>query len=478
MAVEVNPLKPHSNELVLDAIRNEMTPAYQARIPEATRAGVKETARTLLNYRPHYNEFIDAMVNRIGSVQVRNTSWSNPLAMFKKGLLEFGDTVEEVKVGLIEGKTYDADREHLERDIFGTHTTPVQANFHKVNRQNYYPITINEPLLHRAFLEAGGLTSFISQMLQAPTTSDQWDEFLLMCSLFPEYEANGGFYHVQVPDVERIESDSADAKRVLTQMRAMAGNLTFLSSRYNAAHMPAAASRDSLVIFATPEFVAKIDVEALAGAFNMERMQMHGRIIEIPKENFGIDGAQALMTTDEFFQVYDQRLENTSAPNPVGLQTNYFLHHWQVISASRFVPSVLFNTEVSDEAVYEIQPVTGVSTITVQNRDGDTVTTLERGELYQAVAEATGAGDNVDKSVIWYVEDTNDTRTHISETGVLSVGPSEGDSFTVKVETAWTDPAVGNVRSSFTTSKSYSVTGEALPDWPDDHGHFPDEPTP
>lgn len=476
MAVNVNPLKPSSNELMLDAIRKEMSPAYQARVPEATRAGVKETARALMHYRPHMNEFVDALVNRIGSVQVRNTSWTNPLAMFKSGLLEFGDTIEEVKVGLVEGKTYDADREHLERDIFGTHATPVQSNFHRVNRQNYYPITVNEPLLQRAFLETNGLSSFISQLLQAPTTSDQWDEFLLMCSLFPEYEANGGFYHVQVPDVERIESDSSDAKRVLTQLRAMAGNLTFLSSRYNAAHMPAAASRDNLVIFATPEFVAKIDVEALAGAFNMERMQMTGRIIEIPKENFGIDGAQALMTTDEFFVVHDTRLENTSAPNPVGLQTNYFLHHWQIISASRFAPAVLFNTEVDDTPVYEIQPVTGISALTVKDDEGNTVTTVERGQKYVCEAEATGTGDFVDRAVVWSVVGAHDTATRISETGVLSVGPAEATPLTVRAETAWTDPAVGNVRSSHTVEKSLTVDGEALPEWPDDHGHFPDEP--
>ena len=206
MAVEVRPLKVNSNEGIMDAIRADSSMEYQNRIPSATEAGVKETVERLLNYRAHYNEFIDALVNRIGLVIARNTSWTNPLAPFKRGLLTFGDTIEEVQVGLLKAHVYDPDREYLEKDLFGTERPDVQANFHRVNRQNFYKVTINEDLLRRAFLEPGGLNTFVNQLMSAPTTSDQWDEFLLTCSLFSKYESMGGFYHVNVPDLRDIES--------------------------------------------------------------------------------------------------------------------------------------------------------------------------------------------------------------------------------------------------------------------------------
>src|SRR5688500_512340 len=131
MAVEVKSLKPTSNEITLDRIRNKASSDYQARIPAATKAGVQATMKALMDYRPMRNEFIDALVNRIGLVVARNNSWSNPLAEFKSGMLSFGDTIEEYHMGLVKARTYDPDRDSLEKDIFGTNRAEVQSSFHK-----------------------------------------------------------------------------------------------------------------------------------------------------------------------------------------------------------------------------------------------------------------------------------------------------------------------------------------------------------
>src|SRR6478752_5070501 len=105
MSLDVGVLKPTSNEITLDRIRKKASPDYQARIPEATKAGVQATMKALMNYRPARNEFIDSLVNRIGLVYAQNVSWANPLSEFKRGMLEFGDTIEEIQMGLIKAKT-------------------------------------------------------------------------------------------------------------------------------------------------------------------------------------------------------------------------------------------------------------------------------------------------------------------------------------------------------------------------------------
>src|SRR5690349_838319 len=107
MALDVGVLKPTSNEITLDRIRKGMSPDYQSRIPEATKAGVQATMKALMGYRPARNQFIDALVNRIGLTYAQSVSWSNPLAEFKRGMLGFGDTIEEIQLGLIKAKTYD-----------------------------------------------------------------------------------------------------------------------------------------------------------------------------------------------------------------------------------------------------------------------------------------------------------------------------------------------------------------------------------
>jgi hypothetical protein len=300
--------------------------------------------------------------------------------------------------------------------------------------------------------------------MAAPTTSDQWDEFLLTCKLFSLYESNGGFFKVNVPDVSHLESSERDAKQTLRKLRAMADNLTFMNSAYNAAKMPTFANRSDLLIFTTPEFKAAIDVEALAPTFNVGLADMHGRIIPIPAENFGIDGAQALMTTKDFFVIADSLFETTNSWNPVGLHNNYFLHHHQIISASRFVPSILFTTKGGDEVIVVNHAVTGISAITVKNRDGKEVTDVTRGEVYEFSATATTEGPET--SVRWSVAGATAPQTYITSSGVLHVSGIEGaDKLTVTATTTWLDED-NLMRDGHTATKVVTVSGEARPNWP------------
>jgi len=466
VAVDVKTLKPTSNELVLDRIRNKNSPEYQARVPMATQAGVQATMKALMEYRPARNEFIDALVNRIGLVLAQNNSWSNPLREFKRGLLSYGDTIEEYQVGLIKAKTYDPDRDAMERELFGTHRVEVQSNFHTINRMDKYALTIDNPLLKRAFLEENGLMRFVDQTMQAFETSDNWDEFLLTCHLFAEYEYNNGFYKVQIPDVAAPTSTAADAKAALRKLRAVADNLTFISTKYNAAGMPIAAKRSELLLFVTPEFNAALDVEALAGAFNLELSQLHGRIIPIPEDQFKIDGVQAIMTTSDFFIIADTLFETTQQYNPASLQNNQWLHHHQVISASRFVPAVMFTSNVVEEITVSPNPVVGITDILAVDKDGATVTDVKRGEIYQLSADVdTTLDDGTNETVLWSVEGNKSLLTHITQNGVLHVsGTEDATSLTVRAITAWIDPE--GVETSKTATETLTVSGDKTVLWP------------
>jgi hypothetical protein len=467
MAVEnVGVLKPTPNDITLDRLRKKASPDYQARIPEATKAGVQATMKALMNYRPARNEFIDALVNRIGLTYAQSVSWTNPLAEFKRGMLSYGDTIEEIQLGLIKAKTYDFDRESTERNLFGTHRAEVQTNFHTINRQDKYIITIDNPALNRAFLEENGLTNFISRTMDSINTSDQWDEFLLTCQLFSEYETNNGFHKVQVPDVSAPNSTEADAKGLLRKIRAVADNLTFISTKYNPAGMPMAANRDDLLLFVSPEVNAAIDVEALAAAFNVSLAQAHGRIVPIPEDQFKIKGTQAILTTRDFFVIADTLFETTQLWNPDSLQNNQWLHHHEVISASRFVPAVLFTSETVDEIVLTPNEPVSVGNITAVDSEGATVTDVVRGEVYQLSADVvTTEEDGTAEAVRWSLDGNVSLLTYITDTGVLHVGGAEdATSLTVRATTVWIDP--DGVEASKTATGTLTVSGDKLVLWP------------
>ena len=440
MGLELVELKDVTNVDILNAIRNEGSMEYQQRIPEATKANIQDTLENLTRYRPQMNQFISAFVNQIGLIMAQNISWSNPLAEFKKGLLTHGDTIEDYMVDLVEAHTYNHDRDYMEKDLFGQYPVRVKTNFHRINREEFYPVTMKETVLRRAFLNDQGLTGLASQIMQAPMESDQWDEFLTMVNLFAEYEKNGGFFKIQIPDLSVLTSTQDHARTVLRVMRAFIDTLSFRSRKYNPAAMSTAAKPEDLVIFCTPEFRAAVDVDALAGAFNLDRANLNSRIIPIPAEFFGIEGAQAIMTTRNFFIVGDTLWQTTSQENAVGLTHNFYLHHHQIVSASTFVPAVLFTTKAGDEVISIETPVTGITDVVAKDRDGATVTTVTRGELYSLLSEAVTSGPN--DGVKWSLTGNTSLQTYITQQGVLHVAADEpSTTLVVKATTTYTNPA-------------------------------------
>lgn len=456
---DIRPFSPETpNYKVLNAIRHEATPDYQARIPAATQADISETIRQLQNYRPAWNEFVSAIVNKIGLTIARSNNWSNPLAKYKRGLLEFGDTIEEIQTGLVEAYVYDADRDYGEQAIFGQERPEVQADYHKINRENFYKITIKRPILLRAFQTEGGLASFINQLMEAPTTSDNWDEYLAMRQLFSEYEKNGGFFKVHVPEVTEGENSAVQARQALRTMRALAGRLKFISRQYNAARMPVSATPDQLVLFVTPEYQATLDVEGLAALFNTEYGQVPYRITEV--DDFGIPGVVAVLTTEDFFVVADTYYETTSIANPVGLHENFFLHHHQIVSVSRFVPAIAFTTGPGTEVEMIDPPVSGIEGLAVLDIDGNAITEVERGNSYEIAGTAvTTPEGGVRDSIIVSLDGSESLRTYVTQTRVLHVAGDER-------ATALTLNAESTDDENITESVSLTVSGEIVELWP------------
>ena len=346
-----------NNSTILDRIWLEGTNDYQQRIPQTTQNGISSTiaAITAPQNLPLFNQFVDALVNRIGSTYVHQQAWRNPLAVLKKDRLRYGDKAQEIAVKWIKSHSYADNRE----DVFKMYRPDAEVWFHTVNRQEYYPITVNRDELEFAFTEDYGLNAFISGIMDAPRNSDEYDEYRIMLELFAFYESNFGFFKHQL---SAAPTNEATSKELLTALRSYAGKLKFPSSRYNAGltpDVPVFVNPEELVVFMTPDTQAVIDVYALAAAFNIDRESIQQRIILV--DEFPIKDAVALLTTVDFFQCRDKLYQTTSQYNPLTLGTNYVLHHWGMYSVSPFVPAILFTTATGTSISKVTQTVSGIS---------------------------------------------------------------------------------------------------------------------
>lgn len=468
MAVNSIPTyKPSTNAKILNAIRADASDAYQARIPNVTKANIQRSIETLMEIPVLRNEFIDALVNKIGMTIFRSKIWRNPLQTFKIDPLTWGAVIEEVQVGLLEAKVYDPDREYMEKEIFGRELPPVATAYHKINRQNYYKVSIREELLRRAFLSDFGLSTMVTNLMNSLYNSANWDEFLLITGLIPEYAKQGGFFKVHVDAI----ATEATAKTFLKSVRAHSALLEYPSTHYNAARMPTWADNEDLVLLITPEAKAELDVEAFAAAFNIPFTEIPARVITVPKQHFGIDGAQAILTTKDLWVIADTLMENREIANPTSLDRNYFFHIHQILSMSLFAPAILFWTGAGDVIPSTDLDVTGISAITAKySQDGTIVEAddlLTRGELYILEAEATTVpADGFHNGVKWSVTGQETSGTYISQTGNLQIsGYETAEEITVTATSSYID-SEGVETAGQSVTRTFFITGDRLALWP------------
>lgn len=455
-----------NNSTILKNIWLNGTNDYQQRVPAPDQSDIQATLHFLtqpMNKR-YYNEFVDSLVNRIGYTIVRNSkTFDNPLRVFQTTQLSYGSTIQEIATKWIRAHHY-AD-EGNEGDIFKTTRPEALSAFHTINRQDYYPISINEVELRRAFTDEYGLNSFISSVLTVPTNSDNYDEYRIMLNLIAQYQEEHGYFAIHtdtVPDTEEA------AKKLLVDIRAYTGKLQFPSSRYinsGFSGLPVFAKPDELVLITTPEIKANIDVRALAAAFNVDYAKVDPRIILV--DEFPVPGMYAMLTTNEFFIQANTVFETTSIYDPVGLKTNYFLHHHGVYSVSPFVPVITWTTAAAnDNTTVVTQKVTGIkatpesTTVTAGGRvkigialQGTITPTTEGVEtkpnsvVATSITAATSEGTAVEL----------DNSTYLTGAGYLHVAKSvpTGTVITLNLAATYVNPSGAN--STYTTTTNVTV---------------------
>lgn len=462
MSIQKN-YHPQNNVDITNAILKTATPDYQRRVPIATQANIADTLRTIMEYTATRNEFIPALMNRIGMEIFKSPMFSNPFDKYKRNPMHYGDSIEEVQLGLIQAYSLDTDRETMERMLFGRHQTEAQSSFHKINRQDVYPITINERLLRRAFTAEAGLSTFVTEQMASLHTSDQWDEWLIMNNLFNEYDKADGFFKVQIGDLTDIDVEHHDVTYALKALRRMGDTLPSISRKYNAAGMPIATPKDKLTLFVSASANATLDVDGLAQMYHLDKADyMYNREV-VPDEHFfnsGANGAQMILTTEDFFVCLDTVNEQTSQPNAATLEENMFLHRHGIYSASRFVPAIMFTTETGTEVVELTGTPKSISEVTLTDQNDETATELTRGKHHGLSARTiTDTNNGVNEGVFYELIGAQSDFSYVSQYGTLHVGYDE-----VATELAVLVSSIAN--PDVRTKVVYSVTGELLILWP------------
>lgn len=415
----------------LNSIRKTASSTYKSLVPRAdgTLENLRAIGEIVMSYDAVRNEFLSALYNRIGRVLITSKMYDNPWAIFKKGQLEFGETIEEIFVNI--AKVFQYDPENAETTLYKRVIPDVRSAFHSMNFQKFYEDTISNDQLRQAFLSWNGISDIIARIVDSMYTAANYDEFLVMKYLLCRLALNGDIKPQTILDVT-----ADNANTIVSTIKGVSNLFTFLSTENNMNGVYTHTPRDEQYVIESSNFNAIIDVEVLAKAFNMDRAQFSGRqalvdswdrtddtrLKEIftladgqidptyrpftEEEKTKLKSIQAMIIDEDFLMCYDNFINFTETYNAKGLYWNYFYHTWRTFSASPFHNAVLFTTETN-----------GITSVTVS----PSTASVAKGSSLQLQAEVVTTGF-APKTVQWTV---NSELSTVDTNGNLYVSPTE-----------------------------------------------------
>ena len=411
---------------ILNAIRNNASMVYRDYIPaaQATAESIREIGAIIMQYPALQNEFLSALVNRIGRVLITSKMYSNPWSIFKQGVLEFGETVEEIFVNI--AKPFQYDPATAESKVFKREIPDVRSAFHVLNYQKFYKATIQNEQLRQAFLSWQGITDLITRIVDSMYTGANYDEFQTMKYLLARHILNGHLAPVEIASVT-----VGNMKSIISTIKGVSNNFEFMNTKYNFAGVANYSMKDDQFVIVNSNFDAVMDVEVLASAFNMSKADFMGHRVLIDgfgsldtsrlSELFGSDPNYTALTSDEiaalnavpavmvdrkWFMIFDNLYNFTEQYNGEGLYWNYWYHVWKTFSISPFANAVVFVPGTPAVSAVEVSPASAV---------------IYPGQTMSFDAEVTAA-NFANKEVVWSITADRDDIT-INQSGFVTVSP-------------------------------------------------------
>lgn len=379
-----------------------------------------------MEYQPLQNDFLTALYNRIARVIISSKMYWNPWSPFKKGLMEMGETVEEVFVNIAKAHTFNPEK--AETNWMKRQIPDVRAAFHTMNYQKFYKATISNDQLRQAFLSWQGITDLIAKIVDSMYTAHNLDEFNVMKYMLARNILNGQLYPWTVPAVTK-----ESASDIVTEIKAISNELQYDKPFYNLNGVYTSSAKNDQYIITTARFDAIMDVNVLASAFNMEKVEFMGHRVQIDgfdqidetrmaelfaddpaagyvpltdAEKTALKAVPAVLIDRDYFMIFDNLYKFTEDYNGEGLYWQYWYHAWKTFSSSPFANAVIF-----------VPGTPAVNSITLS----PATATVNKGNMLQlnAVVETTGFAP---KTVVWTV---NSELSTVSQNGLLKVGADE-----------------------------------------------------
>lgn len=435
---------------ILNTIRAKSTDYYKNHVPKILRnvngkklskaeieRQIYAIGETIMSFEPVRNEFLQALYGRIGKVLITSKSYQNPYRLLKSGVLEYGETIQDIFIDIINVQDFDPER--AETEVFKRELPDVKSTFYHLNYQKLYKVTVERARLKQAFLSEEGVEELVLYIVDQMTSSMEYDEQLTTLYMIGMRALNGAIHVTNYPADASLDDIAATIKEV-------SNNWTFKKRKYNYAGVTNHSPKSDQIILVTSKFDAQFSTKILAWVFDKTEAEIgYNRILLDSYKELDVDRLDKLFENDptyhhfteeelsaldeipcihidkDWLKIYDNDLDYGEIENPQGRYINHNLHAWKTFAISPFANATMYLPEVQSVTSVEVKPATA---------------SVYRGQTIKLTAVINGT-DFADKRVTW---STNVNDVMVDEDGMVII-PHNSTSNTVTVTaTSKADP--------------------------------------
>lgn len=347
-------LKTALNNIRETSIQNNTL--YHKYVPEITdTTDIGSFASPILSNPSVMNEFISVLVQRIVYTKVEKKMYNNPLKVLEGDTIPLGSIGQEIFINPAKGRQFNVDDF---AGLLAKYESDIKVQYHKVNSDLQYPVTITKAKLKDAFVSWANLEDFISGITQSLYNGAYIDQYNLTKGLVSSaYVSNQVMIQkIQAPNTESL------AKEFITRARACFLNMQTPTPNFNAWRKVGGYGRDVLtwsepqdmVFLLRNDIASYIDVNVLAQTFNIDRSTLLGNIIYVNdfnqydnNGNLIYDGSNivGMLADKSWFRIKEQETSMDEFYNANNRTWQYYLNIVRLYSYSLFSNGVIFATE-------------------------------------------------------------------------------------------------------------------------------------
>lgn len=390
---------------MVNKIRQDAPESYKMAVPYIREGdGIQTLANPLFTNELAYNTFYTGLTNMIyKTVFTTSDAFRNPLDVLKKGNTELGFDVREIANDLLEEHNYQL-TDNLLADVLKLDPPTMYQCIHRLNRQVYYKVSISMAELELACESWDALAQMFVSKAELLYNSNYVDEFNWSKDVLRMGVQEGKVNRQAITAV----TSEATGKSFVKTVKNTVAKFKFPSVLYTGLYKITAGVRsikvwtpaEKTVLVVPAETLNNIDVDVLAAAFNVDKMNfLANRVLEVDDLGYFFDYKATTDTTvqsgttyyekqsdgsyeavtpvgtenpssegwyvrwfgklegfvfdERFTQFFDKKIWFGQAEIVSGMVSQRYLHVWQIFSLSMFCNSLALYSEVDESDIPE-----------------------------------------------------------------------------------------------------------------------------